>query len=138
MQGQGNSGTLNNYSYTDFHVAIGTVYYYRLRQIDYDGSINFSNIIAVNTEGENVSLRIAPNPFFNTVSFTYELDERLNARLEILNSSGQIISVLYDGMQDEGSYTFQFDAQSLKASDALYIVRLKTNKGITSIKLTKG
>lgn len=45
VQGNGNSSRVNDYSFTDSDIPDLKILYYRLRQIDYDGSEHYSKII---------------------------------------------------------------------------------------------
>ena len=46
VEGKGNSTTLQNYSFTDNDLTSGK-YQYRLQQIDYDGTLNYSDIVEI-------------------------------------------------------------------------------------------
>jgi bacillolysin len=55
------SAGANSYQFTDNNVVGGTTYFYRLRQVDLDGTANYSGLVsAVSPEG--TSLMIFPNP----------------------------------------------------------------------------
>ena len=45
VEGKGTTTEINNYSYTDIDLEVGT-YSYRLKQVDYDGSFDYSEVIA--------------------------------------------------------------------------------------------
>ncbi|MFD2246818.1 T9SS type A sorting domain-containing protein [Pontibacter ruber] len=51
VKGNGNSSVLLKYSFTDLNPLNGTNYY-RLRQVDYDGTVNLSHVIALNFAGK--------------------------------------------------------------------------------------
>ena len=50
IAGAGNSQTEKDYQYLDQNLPAGT-YYYRLRQVDYDGNSSFSKIVPVTFDG---------------------------------------------------------------------------------------
>ncbi|MBJ6117708.1 T9SS type A sorting domain-containing protein [Pontibacter sp. BT310] len=58
ITGNGNSNRTLNYTYTDNRPATG-VSYYRLRQVDYDGTIEFSKTITVNFAAPKAGAAIA-------------------------------------------------------------------------------
>ncbi|WP_162428172.1 T9SS type A sorting domain-containing protein [Pontibacter pudoricolor] len=58
VAGNGNSNRKLNYSYTDTRTATG-VNYYRLRQVDYDGTAEFSKTISVNFAAQKAGAAIA-------------------------------------------------------------------------------
>ena len=47
VEGSGTTTQLNHYSFSDKNVA-GLKLFYRLKQIDYDGSYSYSNIVEIN------------------------------------------------------------------------------------------
>ena len=59
--GNGTTETASNYTYVDENAAPGTNYY-RLLQLDYDGSETTSNVITVNRQSDNGGIVVAPNP----------------------------------------------------------------------------
>jgi len=65
VDGAGNSLGLINYNITDEKPFLG-VNYYRLKQIDFDGKYEYSDIVAVNVT-ENDSYNIYPNPANNQI-----------------------------------------------------------------------
>ncbi|MBL7817073.1 MAG: T9SS type A sorting domain-containing protein [Saprospiraceae bacterium] len=63
VKGQGNSSKLTDYQYSDENVRLGTTYYYRLRQLDFEGKEMFSKVEAANLDLETVwDIAIEPNP----------------------------------------------------------------------------
>ncbi|MFA7272233.1 MAG: T9SS type A sorting domain-containing protein [Crocinitomicaceae bacterium] len=58
VKGAGNSTTENKYAFEDFDIH-QTVAYYRLKQIDFDGTFEYSNTISVIREGK---MGLFPNP----------------------------------------------------------------------------
>lgn len=51
VKGKGNSTVLNSYNFDDYYVELYKTYYYRLKQVDYDGKFEYSNIISVDFNG---------------------------------------------------------------------------------------
>ncbi|MDZ7876232.1 MAG: T9SS type A sorting domain-containing protein [Saprospiraceae bacterium] len=60
VKAHGNSATLQSYAFTDETPAVGT-YYYRLQQVDFDGTTALSNIVSVEF-GSKHKLQVFPNP----------------------------------------------------------------------------
>jgi hypothetical protein len=135
IEGHGNSIFPNSYSYDDTNVESGMTYYYRLKQLDYNGSASYSKVIAVKTSEENLSISIAPNPFSESTNITYELKDRSNVILEVLNTTGRKISILYNGIQEKGRHSYVFSAQSPGYPAGIYIVRLTTDDEAINMKL---
>lgn len=69
VTGAGNSNTVNNYQFIDNDAYKG-VSYYRLKQIDYDGAMSYSSVVAVKQSlGAEVS--IFPNPTVDKVKMNF-------------------------------------------------------------------
>lgn len=67
--GSGNSNVIKNYEYKELNPYLG-ITYYRLKQIDYNGTMSYSSIVAVKqTLGAEVS--IYPNPTFGRVKMNF-------------------------------------------------------------------
>ena len=60
--GAGNSQVALNYEFFDMHPYSGTSYY-RLKQVDFDGTFTYSDIVPVhNPNGSDASITVFPNP----------------------------------------------------------------------------
>ena len=80
-----------------------------------------------------------PNPFSESTALTFELDEAGAIELSIYNTSGQQIAQIASGEWREGQHQFLWDGYSdagHSVSSGVYIARLKTNKSISSHKIT--
>lgn len=65
VKGAGNSVNVQKYVYIDIS-ADNEVLYYRLKQVDYDGTFSYSNIVVV--KQNKSSVKLYPNPFENHVT----------------------------------------------------------------------
>jgi hypothetical protein len=91
VKAAGNSTNVNQYKTTDANPLSG-VAYYRLKQVDMDGSLNYSDIIKVDKlTKSNTSLY--PNPATDNV--TFQLTE--SADISIMNMLGQEVLTLKNG-----------------------------------------
>lgn len=63
-----NSATGANYSYTDNSTATGDVYY-RLRMVDFDGKIAYSDVRKVSAKS-GMNLLVYPNPSYGTINIS--------------------------------------------------------------------
>ena len=116
--GRGNSTQVNTYMFDDYDVRKGATYYYRLRQVDYDGSENYSDVIAVKTEISSPLINVsAPNN--HAFNIHYELNQSSQVKVEILNSLGQVVSVLQDGVKNPGEHNLLFE----NARSGIYFIR---------------
>lgn len=107
IDGKGNSTFIEEYAYLDDNAFTGLTYY-RLQQVDFDGTTTYSEIRVVTGE-ENQSdligdLNLYPNPVQDFLNVKFQdLGEHLGMtiRIKILNSSGQIV---YSDKQNISAY----------------------------------
>jgi len=83
------SGSANTYESQDQQPVKG-LNYYRLRQTDNDGSITYSNIIAVNFLDSHSSYSIYPNPTTEYISIDMPSNER-EFPIKLTNSQGKVV-----------------------------------------------
>ncbi len=85
INGQGTSSETHQYEYLDEDVQNAT-YYYRLKQIDFDGDHVDYKPVAVKVESDN-PISVYPNP---TNGLIY-LDQPFNGQVMVYNSLGQLV-----------------------------------------------
>lgn len=111
VNGAGNSVSIRKYSIIDYH-PYSYVSYYRLKQVDFDGTCHFSNIVPVNFNGEK-ALNVYPSPSSGAflVSFNGAKDKEL--RLTVSSLLGQVFYT------QEFVITDNFFIQSVDLSEKL-------------------
>ncbi len=90
--GAGNSNTILNYSSIDQSLNQG-VHYYRLKQVDYDGSTSYSSIKSINIQSNSLKqLIIYPNPALSNQEI-YLLVENIKdlASIQIQDALGKTV-----------------------------------------------
>ncbi len=124
VEGNGTSGAAN-YSFSDANPIIGQTLYYRLKQIDFDGTFAYSEVIEVDALTAAVALHANyPNPFNPSTTITFDLPLQQQASLEVYDLMGRQIEVLADGTLPAGRHEFSFDGSRL--ASGIYIYRLTT------------
>jgi hypothetical protein len=95
VAGAGNSNSAINYELEDT-VPLSGINYYRLRQVDYDGTTNYSKIISVTFNGETGLPTVALYPNVVKSGESMEIDllnfPQQQMTFRILNSQGQIVN----------------------------------------------
>jgi len=80
-----------------------------------------------------------PNPFNPTTYITYDVAVRADVKLSVFNMRGQLIKVLFDGMQIPGSYRADWDATDalgMRVPSGVYLYRLDSNGYSKTMKMT--
>ncbi len=86
----GNAQFNQSYTYTDQRPT-KNVNYYRLRQVDFDGSFEYSKVVQASV-GKSLGIQVSPNPVSNTLWLTLETDTQASAsRIQILDSYGRLL-----------------------------------------------
>lgn len=91
IEGMGNTKDIVNYFHSDYEIESNIVYYYRLKQIDYNGNFKMSNIISAEIKDENQDLfevDLIPNPSqgFGVVSIKSSIQQTI--QVDIYNNVG--------------------------------------------------
>ncbi|WP_460616307.1 T9SS type A sorting domain-containing protein [Hymenobacter ruber] len=84
VKGQGTSSSVHDYDFMDGHPLVGLAYY-RLRQVDLDGTSTFSPVVAVQMRGE---VAVYPNPSTGTVSLPATMG---TVHYRVFNALGQVV-----------------------------------------------
>ncbi len=134
VEGNGNSNSPKDYSFRDVP-KIGSKYYYRLKQIDSDGQIKYSNVISIDIKmpNEYAIYQNYPNPFNPATSITYSLPSDGMVSLKIYDMLGGEVITLINENQKAGVYTIPFNGRDL--SSGIYICKMSADKFVSSIKM---
>jgi len=123
LDGQGNTLELTNYAYEDVNVQPNVLYYYRLRQVDYNGAFEYSEIVTAQISGEKEGgMELYPNPVgvgskLNVRLFT----EQTTAELYIMDVQGRVIRTIKRDIVNTGWNVIEIEVSDL-ASGAYIIV----------------
>jgi hypothetical protein len=119
VNGEGNSTDYNFYDLIDPNPFLETSYY-RLKQVDFDGRFEYSNIVSVNFKGsEKISL--FPNPSNNFIKI--QKTGIIKNQLKIYSSLGNLINLNPNISTNEA----EFDIQNL--ANGIYLVQILSNNG---------
>ncbi|MCK6614652.1 MAG: YCF48-related protein [Ignavibacteriaceae bacterium] len=130
-QGGGTSAEPNIYSFADQNPLSG-VNYYRLKQIDYDGTEEvFESVSAEFIVAADFSLeQNYPNPFNPATTIAYSLPVSGLVQLKVYNTTGEEVAALVNQLQDAGSYQIRFNAAGLASGTYLYRITVTSDAGV--------
>jgi glucuronoarabinoxylan endo-1,4-beta-xylanase len=124
MKGNGTTTDKQIYSYSDY--VTGGKFYYRLKQINYNGSFEYSNTIDVSAAPEKFNLfQNYPNPFNPVTKIKYSIPQKSYISLKVYNLLGEEVADLAEGIQQPGNHTVTFDGSNL--SSGIYLYQLKAD-----------
>ncbi|MDH3268441.1 MAG: T9SS type A sorting domain-containing protein [Ignavibacteria bacterium] len=132
VPGFGTTTETKSYSYTDQSINSGT-HYYRLKQIDFDGSFNYSDVVEA-----VVSLPTAfnleqnyPNPFNPSTSIQFSLPVDAQITINVYNLVGEKVAEVANGNFAAGSQKVTFNASALTSGIYFYRLDATANNGQT-------
>ena len=135
IRGSGTSNVEKNYSYTDKSIRYGK-YSYRLKQIDLDGTSDYSNKVDITVGTLKTNLTINPNPFNPITKITYYLTEKTEIEITLYDLMGRKVAELQKGNnQEEGEYNFTLNSADYNLTSGVYLLNLKTNRENISKKM---
>jgi hypothetical protein len=134
IEGHGSTTETQSYIYTDVTAENG-INYYRLKQIDYNGTYSYSDEVEVDVTSP-LTFDLAqnyPNPFNPSTSIKYSVPESGNIRLSVFNIVGEEVAVLANGFSQAGSFEVTFDATNL--STGVYLYKLQSANSVQTKKM---
>ncbi len=136
VDGNGTTEAVHDYEVTVSIDADVFSHRFRLKQVDYDGSVNYSSEIELVTElpnGVHLS-KVYPNPFNPMGQFRASVAKDGNVSIKLYSVSGQLVSVIHDGQLAKGSHTFSIDGSYL--TTGIYIVWATSETGSSVVRAT--
>jgi len=137
IPGNGTTTEHHSYIYTDENSNVGK-YQYRLKQLDYNGSYNYSTVIEIDvSEPKEFSLyQNYPNPFNPITTIKYSIGDVGTSpaspsggfmkfvKLKVFDILGNEVATLVNEEQPVGNYTVRFDGSKL--ASGIYLYQLKS------------
>ena len=134
VKGNGNSNSQKSYSFVDDQLTGGSQFKYRLKQIDTDGSYEYSAVVEVVHIPQNFTLyQNYPNPFNPVTKIRYQLPVRMKAEIKIFNLTGSEVTTLLDEEKEAGVYELEFDGKGI--ASGIYFYRLSAGEFVETRKM---
>ena len=126
VKGKGTSTDKSIYNYTD-KSALSGKYYYRLKQVDFDGTYQYYKSIEIDLGlPKNYSLeQNYPNPFNPSTTIRFALTTSAKVNIKLYNTLGQEVATILNGELNAGIHETIFNASNL--SSGVYFYRLEVH-----------
>lgn len=135
VQGYGTTTEAHNYYYLDniSDLNYSGKIYYRLKQVDYDGSSDYSSIAEINYEPKPDDYNLDqnyPNPFNPSTSIKFSLPEGAQVKLTVYDLLGNEVKTLVDEYKPAGNYSVKFNGSEL--TSGIYIYRMQAGDFVST------
>lgn len=108
--------------------------YYRVKQVNNDGSASLGNIARVNMQQENATMTIYPNPVKSSFTLTYTANSIETANIRIFNSKG---SLVYQSALSAQTGVNQYTLPAATLAQGIYVVQLVSSSGSYNARFIK-
>jgi hypothetical protein len=135
VQGKGTSTDPSEYSFRDIVDGVSSLY--RLKQVDYNGTVNYSESIKVIS---SIDFRLGqnyPNPFNPSTTISYSLPENNFVTLKVYNTIGEEVAVLVNKQINAGVYKTTWDAHTFPSGIYIYRLTIGSNSKVKKMALVK-
>ena len=134
VKGEGTTTNPKEYFYADEDLTNGS-YYYRLKQIDFNGGYRYSDEVevdVVNVDEFDLSQNY-PNPFNPSTTIHFIIPANGFVTLKVYDLLGNEVATLVNEEKPAGSYEVEFNANGL--SSGMYLYTLQTGSYIETKKM---
>lgn len=136
VQGHGNSNSNKSYSFTDKNLVGGSRFLYRLKQIDIDGTFEYSDAVEIEVLPNKYELlQNYPNPFNPETNIKFSLPEDAKIAINIYNVLGQKVATILNKELKAGFHQVNFNTTSAgyRLASGVYIYTIET-KNFSQVK----
>jgi len=124
VEGMGTITEKTSYVFNDDQASEGKIYY-RLKQVDFDGTFNYSSTVEVNfsTAAEFSLSQNYPNPFNPSTTFKYTIPIQSKVIIKVYDILGDEIETLVNEEKPAGTYQINWNIDNLQSG--VYFYQLK-------------
>lgn len=136
VEGQGTKNTATIYQH-ELHDWPAGNHAFRLKQIDFDGSFEYSDAVYVEVLLDEAYIITAPypNPFNPQTRFSVRVQEPQHVSVRVFDVLGRLVSRLHEGVMEDGkSYAFVFEPENEASGN--YFIRVEGERFNESIQVT--
>ncbi len=136
VKGGGNTHELRQYSFEDKNAESNQLYYYRLKQVDFNSTFKMSNMVSafIKMSSNYITGELMPNPTADYTSVQISASGNVSVKVTILSLDGRIMK---EGIYPltNGENQIDFNVQELDAGT--YLCRFELPDGMLMKKLVK-
>jgi hypothetical protein len=133
VKSAGNSTSLLSYQYTDEY-PLSILNYYRLTQVDLDGTETFSKTVSVSFPSKQLLVKAFPNPFSNSITVDMSTDKMGDLMIELTDIRGQQI---YQSKRQNTEGVLSVTISTKNLSNGTYFLKVSDGQAVVSQKIVK-
>ncbi|RKY99185.1 MAG: hypothetical protein DRQ13_02820, partial [Ignavibacteriae bacterium] len=136
IKGNGTTTEKQEYRFRDADVTGNGKCYYRLKQIDYDGTATYTEVIEVDYSIIPVEFSLSqnyPNPFNPATTIKFGISELTNVTLKIYDALGSEVETLVSEKLEPGYYKHEWNAS--RFASGVYFYRIIAGTFVETKKL---
>jgi hypothetical protein len=126
---------IHQYETYDFDTQASGLYYYRVKQVDFDGKFTYSDVVYVSFTGET-DIVLYPSPAVNESNLEINLELPSAVDVKLFDASSRLIQSVMNTTLDEGGHTVKLDLNGLHAGVYNVVITIngqKINKKLIKI-----
>ena len=130
VNGNGTSTSSKKYIFIDKSIAGAGNYYYRLKQIDFDGSYEYSGQVSIIIDKPTsiALLQNYPNPFNPTTIIEFTLTDDADVTISVYSILGELIKEYTFAQLEAGYHKLNFSGEGLTSGTYIYRLKVKGEK----------
>jgi len=125
VRGKGTTSLTQDYMFVDKSVQSSVQYDYRLKQIDLNGTYEYSQELSIMVDSPNAFKLLGsyPNPFNPVTTIRFEIPSKSNLTLVVYDIFGRTVrTLLSNEVREAGRYSIPFEASELSSGVYFYQV----------------
>ena len=124
VSSNGNSTTVKSYQFTDQY-PWDNENYYRLRQVDIDGKVSYSEVVLVKLPKAPKIFRIAQNPVRSVIDIRFASAPNTSVEAQLIDLSGRV--VMRWPVQQQQGHQLRLQLPSGRVTRGMYVLSVKMN-----------
>ncbi|RKY99822.1 MAG: hypothetical protein DRQ13_01580 [Ignavibacteriae bacterium] len=141
INGKGTTTEKQEYIYIDGSIVSGNgKVFYRLKQIDFDGTSEYSDVIEVDYSLIPKVFSLSqnyPNPFNPTTTIKFDIPKEVKVTLKIYDALGSEVATLVNENMEPGYYKYQWNAAQFASGVYFYRITAGTFVNVKKLLLLK-
>jgi hypothetical protein len=139
IEGKGTTSEPQHYLYSDRLSDIkSNKLYYRLKQIDNDGTYKYSNIVEVGIAPSSFTLsQNYPNPFNPSTKIKYSIPQSSKVVVKVFDMLGKEVTTLVNEERQAGTYELIWNAQDMPSGVYTYSIKAGSYTAVKKMVLIK-